>query len=699
MQENSTASQRFAAGADPTAPDSLSNPKRSLWFWLMLLVLVVGIASYLVNFATQKKASELQSSLSNRLEILANGRTEVISTWLSGLAQQGDRVVQSDLFRLYASEVELIEEDLSVLLTASLTPNTPGISKETRQLAAQLPMMKTLLQEFTRYSGFLSGRIVNRSGQSFIATDANTSPLGKDESVLVRQTILESRPQFSPAVRTGTGLVMQIYLPICPLTADKKSAQVVAVLQLTKVVSSKINELLSASTLVAKGERIRLVQNSPNGQEELAPWIPGELTTINPALPLKEQEQLPFAERIDLSGQKKVFSLGIKVPELNWWIIQEAESSAAMAPLTDYRRIAISIATLTGLLLSISLGAFWWRLVGVNNRKQADEFRKLARRIEEQRQFLNGINNNLTEYIGFKDNRGLYQYVNPAFAEAIGRTPEETIGLDDVALFGYDTASRLEDSDQLVIEKHQPLSLNERIFLQSKLHHLHISKVPLLDPEGKLEGIISVFRDVTELVETQQRSERTIRQTIEALVKTIEQNDPYLAGHSRLMSAFSGSLAKSLNADEQTQATVRTAAYLSQIGKMFIDKELLNKPGKLSTKEKTAMEKHVEHAANILREIEFELPIFDSIYQMNELLDGSGYPQKIKNDEICLPAKIMAITNSFCAMVKPRSWRSGMTVEQALDNLQQAEHQYDQTIVAALRKLAISHEGEKILDK
>ncbi len=698
MQGQSTSSQMYSDQAQLGSSVATSQTRRGLLIGLGFILIATVCAALLVQWSLQRRTDELLDGLNKRLELQSVGRSEVISTWLSGQVKQADRVTQSELFRLYAAEIDLIEEDLSLLLTAALTPDNLKISPEAHQLAAQLPMMQNLLNEFTHYAGFISGRVINRSGQSFIATDANTNPLDQTQMQLAKQTLQKNRPQFSAVSQTGNGLSLQIYLPVLPPLAEDGNPAPVAVLQLTKLVSGKINELLVASPLSDKGERIRLLQRSPRGFEELTPWLPGELSKISQPLNLGEANQLPYAERNEINGQKAVLSIGSKVPELDWWVLVEAEKKTALAPLSHFRRITMSLAGMVVLLMGITLGAFWWRMIGVENHNQAVRFRDLAEKIEAQHELLDGINGNLAEYIGLKDNRGLYQYVNPAFANAIGRQPEDIVGLDDVALFGYDTAKRLEASDNLVIEKHQQTTHREQIYLQSKLHHLRISKVPYKDKQGKLKGIISLYRDITELVEEQDRNQRVVRQAIEALVKTIELKDAYLAGHSRLMCGLSRLIAKSMNASDEVIATVETAAYLSQIGKMFIDPQLFNKPTTLSKEEKQQVEQHVEHAANVLREIDFELPIYQAVYQMNEHLDGSGYPQGLKGDEIDLPARILAVTNSFCAMVKPRSYRPARPKQEILEIFTQNASWYDQQVLQTLQEVAQSHEGEKLLN-
>ena len=132
--------------------------------------------------------------------------------------------------------------------------------------------------------------------------------------------------------------------------------------------------------------------------------------------------------------------------------------------------------------------------------------------------------------------------------------------------------------------------------------------------------------EVITMVEAQRRQEQATQKTVEALVRAVELTDPYLAGHSRLMGALGAEVAKVLNASKVDIATIETAANLSQIGKLFVDRSLLFKASPLTADEKKAMEQHVVHAEKVLHGIDFGLPIYEAVVQMNECPDGSGYP-------------------------------------------------------------------------
>jgi HD-GYP domain-containing protein (c-di-GMP phosphodiesterase class II) len=241
------------------------------------------------------------------------------------------------------------------------------------------------------------------------------------------------------------------------------------------------------------------------------------------------------------------------------------------------------------------------------------------------------------------------------------------------------------------------VTVNEEVYLGSRLHHLQISKVPYQDESGEISGIVSVTRDVTELVEEQKKRERAVQQMVAALVRAVELRDPYLAGHSRRLAGFSVAVAQRLEASPEQIATVEIAANLSQIGKLAVPRHILTKPGRLTETEIAQMQQHIDHVATILRDIDFEMPVLETIYQMHERLDGKGYPEGLSGDRIGRAAQILGACDVFCARLEPRSYRSGITPQTALEILDQNDGRYDPAIVGALRGVVASVAGEKLI--
>ncbi len=113
---------------------------------------------------------------------------------------------------------------------------------------------------------------------------------------------------------------------------------------------------------------------------------------------------------------------------------------------------------------------------------------------------------------------------------------------------------------------------------------------------------------------------------------------------------------------------------------------LLTKKGKLTPEEQREVLRAPEYAYKVLHDLQFGLPVPEAVYQMGERLDGTGQPRQLKGGEIVANARILAVVNAFCAMVSARSYRAGMSPEEAVHLLSQ-DPGFDPAVVAALARL------------
>lgn len=665
-----------------------------------VLVISVGIL-LLANKAVKDKEVGVLENLQKRFEILTHGRGEVVSTFLGNLSHHGDRLIKSDLFRLYAAEIEDFDGDLSILF--GTIHSEEDVESDGAVLAEQLPMMENMLREFSTYAGFVNARILSKSGEAYIATDGHLPPMDEVQIASAQAAIAENSPQYSPLRKTVRGIEMDVYVPIYPPdavggTEEGPQEGAVGVLMMTRLVSGKITELLSNSALAAKGQKTRLMQKDGERYKEAAPWSSEGFKEVSTQIDFGPEGNIPFGARMSIGdSEQKVYSLGVRVPGPEWWLIQEIDYDDAVTPIHDFTRTVYIVAGLGILTAFLIAGLAWWILTGVQSQRIAKEFKALATQIDDQKRFIDSINANIDEFITLKDGVGRYTYVNDAFAAAVGRTREELIGMDAAAVFGFDTAKRLESIDQIAMRESRKETINEPIFLRSQRHQFQISKSPYCDSSGSCAGLVEVYRDITEFVAAQEQNKRLIKSAMEALGSTIEAADPYLGGHTKLLAGLSVEVAKYMHMSEMDVAEIETAANLSQIGKMFVPNEILTKPGKLTDEEMSTMEEHVEHAYRILKDIDIEEGVLLAIYQMNERMDGSGYPKKLKGDDTIMLARILSVLNVFCAMIRPRSYRGAKEPEQALDILSSESMKFDNSVVQALAEVVKTPVGEKLL--
>lgn len=674
----------------PVTQDKRSRLK---WFGIAVLSAIVVITATLSFFHIHNEEAGLSVRLQKQQKLLATSRQEAINNWLQAMADQGQRLINADLFRLFASEVNLLGDNIGSLYAEEAT------QPDDSTLAQQLPMMRNLLDEFSTYAGFSGGRIINRFGQTYIATNANVSALSQQQLNFVNKVLTKPDVYFSPVHNSSNGLTFDMFLPVYPPEFEGDTTKPVSVLMLSKLVSGKITEIISSSPLAEQNTTTHLIQKKGNMLQDILPWQPDGLIAVNSSFTTLSADTLPFAVRSNLTTSGRAYSYGIKIPNIDWWVVEEISYDAARAELTSTIRTTLVIAALTTGAFALILVLLWRLLVSQDTKKVADNFRKLAMTIKEQKMFLDSINDTIPDYIALKDNEGTYQYVNPAFATAVGRTVEEMKGLDDTAIFGYATANRLASSDQLVNMSEEHINTTETIFLQSQRYVMQISKAPFFNADGAVSGIVSVFRDITAAVEAEEQRKATEQQTIAALASTIEHIDPYLGGHTRMLEALSIELARSLNMNDAEVATIEAAANLSQIGKLFVPREILLKPDALTTDEKREIEQHALHAERVLSNIDFGLPVVETVVQMTEKMDGSGYPHHLKGDAIIAPAKLLGLTNTFCALIRPRAYRPALSIEKTFEILRDMENFYDPEMIAALERLLSTRFGEKFIEE
>lgn len=671
-----------------------------------IVVAAIMVPSLLIE---ERRAARM-AVLEEQLSILTDGRVAVIGAWLQGTAEMTDRIVGSELFRLFATEIDLAGGDISRILDGDESASD-DFGADT-PLVEQLPFMERVLTDFVVGADFMAGYLFGRDGVAYVASGGADIP-GQPQTALATRVFDSGRAVFGPARAAPEGLIMEIALPVFPAQIESErtapqanqeadsgavsAANVVGAMVFTLPVGARLAEILAPRPTAEPGEQASVLQLTGPELVELKPGESPPLTPLSRDDLLSAEAAIPFARRTALEGAAKVYASGTAVPGTPWWVLVEIDSAAAEAEIQRFTTAAMLVSALVVVAVVLAFGAFWWWLTNSYNRALAEQFRDLAARIAAQKQLLDRINGSIGEHIGLKRLDGTYRYVNPAFASAVGRSVKEINGLDDIALFGQGTAERLKLSDDQALERGETVTSEEKVYLQSNLHYLQVSKAPFTDAEAEVAGIVTVARDVTDLVEAQARKEKAVRQTISALVLAVELRDPYLAGHSRRVAGFAAEVAKLCGAGADQMTTLEIAASLSQIGKLFVSRDLLTKPERLSQKERGEIREHIRHAESVLRDIDFGLPVLETIGQMHERIDGGGYPRRLSGDDILLTAQILGLCDWFCARVEPRAHRPSVAPEEALEILERNEKRYAPALVAKLRLAVESVMGEKLV--
>jgi HD-GYP domain-containing protein (c-di-GMP phosphodiesterase class II) len=184
-----------------------------------------------------------------------------------------------------------------------------------------------------------------------------------------------------------------------------------------------------------------------------------------------------------------------------------------------------------------------------------------------------------------------------------------------------------------------------------------------------LSGIILRKMTEKELQQSFDKLHHAMAGTIHALAAATEMRDPYTAGHQKRVANLARSIATEMNLSHDMIEGIRIAATIHDIGKIYVPAEILSKPTKLTSIEFDLIKTHPQGAYDILKDIEFPWPIAQIVLQHHERLNGSGYPQGLKSDQILQEAKIIAVADVVEAMATHRPYRPGLGIDAALDEI------------------------------
>ncbi len=198
------------------------------------------------------------------------------------------------------------------------------------------------------------------------------------------------------------------------------------------------------------------------------------------------------------------------------------------------------------------------------------------------------------------------------------------------------------------------------------------------------QNIMEVFARAEEsmyrkkLIESQSMRSKTIQ----IILKTLNETNQRERIHSENVSKISLKIGKALNLDQEFLREIEIAGLLHDIGKIAIDNNLLNKPGRLTDAEYEMVKRHSEIGYHILKSADEYTSISDYVLSHHERWDGTGYPRGIKGTDIPLAARIITIADAYEAMIADRTYKKTISKEEAVNELRRcAGTHFDPDIV------------------
>lgn len=226
--------------------------------------------------------------------------------------------------------------------------------------------------------------------------------------------------------------------------------------------------------------------------------------------------------------------------------------------------------------------------------------------------------------------------------------------------------------------------LNEAL-LKEKIRGIQVSvSFGYATKSGSPESLDTTFKVAEDdmYLEKLTKSSQFKKQTIDSiLIKQFEKN-MWEKGHSNLVGMLSKAFAQALDYTKDEILQIEQAGRLHDLGKIAVDERILSKPIELNQSEWLELRRHAEIGYNILRSVGEYAAFAEYVLYHHERWDGKGYPQHLKGEDIPKPARMIAIVDSYAAMISDRPYKKTLTQEQAIEELREnCGTQFDPSLV------------------
>ncbi len=211
-------------------------------------------------------------------------------------------------------------------------------------------------------------------------------------------------------------------------------------------------------------------------------------------------------------------------------------------------------------------------------------------------------------------------------------------------------------------------------------------------PQGVADGAPLryhlTFIDVHERVAAEEELHEQLQDTVKTMGAIIGLRDPYTAAHEGRVTTLAAAIALELGLGEEALEGLAFAGEVHDIGKVGVPAEILSKPAALNEEEFALIKRHSQAGRELLGAIRFRQPVAEIVGQHHERLDGSGYPDGLKGDEILPEAGVLAVADVVEAMASHRPYRAALGLQAALAEVRSGSgRRYDAVAVAACERV------------
>ncbi|MBO6948693.1 MAG: PAS domain-containing protein [Rhodospirillales bacterium] len=457
-------------------------------------------------------------------------------------------------------------------------------------------------------------------------------------------------------------------------------------------------KLIQPGTLTKTAETI-IVRKNGGKVEYLSPLRDGTaalkrtMALASPNLAVSDAINIPgsFINNLDYAGDR-VLMVSREVAQVPWILVRKVSREEALGPIETRLNFILGVFIAIIVIVTLTILFVWKNAASARASEALHRAQVMVERFENLTKFMRMVTDNQPTQIVAVDRNTVYTFANMPVAEKNGIPITDIKGKTMAAVVGPVKAQEYSSLIKRVIDDFER---EQKIFTfgnpdildpedENAFQVVKVDGLPLRGDRDYPPGCLLVIDDITELQLARLRSEKMMKELIDTLVSVVDRRDPFSANHSSRVSEVSRAIAQEMGLDEIEVKTVDIAGSLMNLGKIFVPEELLMKTEDLTEEERMLVSNAYLTTVDLIEHVTFEGPVIETIRQFGETWDGKG-PLGLKEEEIIITARTLAVANAFVGMVSPRAYRGAMPFRKVSDILmEQSENKFDRKPVTAL---------------
>lgn len=670
---------------------------------IIATLVVVGLLGMAVvwRYADSQETRE-KLIWQNRISAVLNGRADMVEKWLEGNKSTIENLSENTSLRLYLSNIssemglaapadEALGEYILPLLSDRANQNGFTAPVEAPQFEVNANIVRN------KHAGLA---VTDTAGEFIIATTGMPS-VQNAVSTYISQGGSGDVMMIGPYPGESGLPTISLITPVFGIEDDANSPAL-GYLVGVKLLDDDFFDLLvqpgeslltASNFLIERREgMIHYIQNLSKTDLDYQPSLEADTPTL--ASNFAYENPGKMAEMMNNRGEQVLVS-GTAIATTDWILIRTIEINEALDGVSSRKRNFLIISALTLLSFGVILVLIWRHSISVRLEQAIKKQKILSREHENLNEFMSVVTDSQPTEISAVDEEGKFTFVNLQAATAAGSKVEDMIGKSPSAVLGR----ALVRGDELhcveVLAENKAMSKISEMGTESDPLTMKTDYLPLIIGEHE-KGVLMVKEDITSIVQSRLKRELSLKSLVATLTMIIGSRDPYSAAHSERIVTVINMLSDELNVDETTKATAELAGAMMNLGKILVSRELLTKPTNLTGDELSIIRSSMLKSAELIKDIEFEGPVCETLNQMHAHFDGSGQPEGLSGEDILLSARIVSVANAFVGMTSARAHRSGMDMNKAAQILMgDADIIYDRRPVVALMNFLENKQGLK----